>query len=837
MAMVPATNAEPINDARIKIKGMTRASCVARVERAIGRVEGVAGVAVNLGTETATVQLHKPTVLGPVVQAIESAGYEVELQELELGIEGMTCASCVNRVEKVLKAVPGVRNATVNLATERANVITAAGAVAPEQLMQAVAKAGYAAKMITPQQADKSQDADKAAALRRERRYVLIAALLSAPLLLPMVLGLFGIHWMLPGWGQFVLAAPVQFWLGARFYRGAWKALKAGTGNMDLLVALGTSAAFGLSLYYLWWYPQQARHLYFEAAAVIITLVLLGKYLEAKAKQQTSTAIKALQALRPEVARVRREQGDVDIPISDVRHGDIVVVRPGEKIPVDGIIVEGSSHIDESLITGESLPVTKGVGDKVTGGAVNADGMLLITTTALGAETLLARIIRLVENAQAAKAPIQRLVDKVSALFVPVVLVIAVLTVLLTGWLTGQWETALINGVAVLVIACPCALGLATPTSIMVGTGMAARAGILIKDAEALETAHSVTTVAFDKTGTLTEGRPGVAALESAAGITRHELLRLIAAVQAGSEHPLAKAILEQAKQEQVIFDAAQNVASMPGRGVEGHIGERMIIVGNRRLMQERGIDFEPLAAQAARFEQAGFTVSFAGETGARRLLGIIAYSDKIKASAPATLHELHRLGIKTVMLTGDNRSSAARVAQELGIDEVHAEVLPQDKSRLIEELKARGERVAMVGDGINDAPALAAAHIGIAMATGTDVAMHTAGITLMRGNPLLIPDAFDISRRTYGKIKQNLFWAFIYNIIGIPLAAFGFLSPIIAGAAMAFSSVSVVGNALLLKTWRPLTRAAAVGVAERQSLDESVCDIFVAGKEKNAQG
>lgn len=724
--------------------------------------------------------------------------------ETDLNIKGMSCASCVKRVETGLLKVPGVTRASVNLATEKARVIYNSDAVSDQQLIDAVTQAGYEAKLSRVEsQADVDE---KMIALKKERERVIVGAILTFPLAFPMLLELFGIHLMLSGWLQLIIATPVQFWLGARFYRGAWKALKAKSGNMDLLVSLGTSAAFGLSLYHLW---VVKGPLYFESAAVIITLVLFGKYLESKAKSQTSAAIKALESLRPETARVRRNSKEVEVPIAQVQLEDLVLVRPGEKIPVDGVVVEGASQVDESFITGESLPVAKMKNDKVTAGSVNADGLIVIKTTALGAETTLARMIRLVESAQAAKAPIQRLVDKVSAVFVPVVLMIALLTIVVWGVLSGDWEQALINGVAVLVIACPCALGLATPTSIMVGTGLGARAGILIKDAEALEVAHSVTTVAFDKTGTLTEGKPEVAALHSSV-LSEPEFLKILASIQAGSEHPLAKALIRKADKDGISYEMAEHIKALPGRGLEGQVNGRAYLIGTRKLMLERKVALTTFEELAKKMEMSGHTVSYMADSESMKVLGVVSFSDQIKDTARHTIKKLNDLGIKTAMITGDNQGAAQRVATDLGIKDVFAEVLPQDKSKIIDDLKSRGEIVAMIGDGINDAPALASAHVGIAMSTGTDVAMHTAGITLMRGNPLLIPDAIDISQRTYRKIQQNLFWAFIYNIVGIPLAAFGMLNPVIAGGAMAFSSVSVVTNSLLLRRWKPVSQRGA---------------------------
>ncbi len=782
----------------VPIEGMTCASCVRRVEKALRAVPGVAAADVNLGTERARVAADKSVNMGMLQQAIEKAGYQVAQQEVDLDIEGMTCASCVGRVERALRKTDGVLDATVNLATESAHVRAAAG-LDPNVLINTIEAAGYQARphreaASTPREQPRDTELIK----------VVVAATLSLPLIVPMLLDLFGVHWMLPGWMQLVLATPVQFWLGARFYRAGWKAVKAGTGNMDLLVALGTSAAYGLSVYQLFAHGDEGMpHLYFEAAAVVITLVLLGKWLEARAKRQTSAAIRALQVLRPDVARVRRDSEEIEIPIAQVRLGDIVVVRPGARVAVDGLVEEGRSHVDESLITGESLPVAKQAGDKVTGGSINAEGLLLVRTTAIGSETTLSRIIRLVENAQAAKAPIQHLVDKVSAVFVPVVLLIALAT--FAGWwmASGDLELAIVNAVAVLVIACPCALGLATPAAIMAGTGVAAAHGILIKDAEALELAHAVTIVVFDKTGTLTEGRPVlVEAVPN--GMPVGELIRLAAAVQQGSEHPLARAVVEAAQAKGIAIPPATQVTALPGRGTAAMVGGHTLKLGSSRLLKEMGIDAGPLAGTANALEQKGNTVSWLmADEGEQRLLGLLAFGDRIKPTAARAVSRLHALGVKTVLLTGDNKGSAAAVGAALGIDEVIAEVLPSDKAEQVTRLKQQGQVVAMVGDGINDAPALAAADVGFAMATGTDVAMHAAGVTLMRGEPALVPDAIDISRRTYSKIRQNLFWAFIYNLVGIPLAAFGLLNPVFAGAAMAFSSVSVITNALLLRRWK----------------------------------
>ena len=741
-------------------------------------------------------------------------GVRVPLQEYRYAVEGMSCASCVGRVEKVALAVPGVASAAVNLATERLTVGAAPGFEAAA-LLQAVQRAGYVLRETAESVAENHTEAAPAAVQRGpgEGQRVVLAALLSAPLVLPMLVQPFlgdGAHLMLPGLWQLLLAAPVQFWLGARFYRAGWGALRAGTGNMDLLVAIGTTAAFGLSL----WLLAQAGwegmpHLYFESSAVVITLVLLGKWLEARARRQTTAAIRALQALRPDTARVRQLVGgvqtDIDVPLAEVRSGDIVVVRPGERVAVDGLVLEGESELDEALISGESLPVARGPGSKVTGGAVNGNGLLLLRTTAVGAETVLSRIVRLVEAAQAGKAPIQRLVDKVSAVFVPVVLLIGLITLLGWGLWAGDWTAALLNAVAVLVIACPCALGLATPAAIMAGTGVAAQHGILIKDAEALEAAHGLRVVAFDKTGTLTQGKPELVAAGAAAD-DRASLLALAAGLQAGSEHPLARAVLQAAQAEGAGQVTMTGVRAVPGRGVAGEAGGLAVRLGSARWMQESEVPLDAVAGEVAAQQALGRTVSYlAAMDAVPRLLGWLAFADAPKPGAAAAVAHLKALGLHVVLVSGDQRASAMAVAAAVGITDVRAEVLPADKARIVNELKQLGP-VAMVGDGINDAPALAAADVGLAMSnglgSGTDVAMHAAGITLMRGDPGGVAEAISISRRTTAKIRQNLFWAFAFNSIGIPLAAMGQLNPVIAGGAMALSSVFVVSNALLLRRW-----------------------------------
>ncbi|WP_186155629.1 heavy metal translocating P-type ATPase [Burkholderia gladioli] len=832
----PAPAAPARQPIELEIGGMTCASCSGRVEKALAQVPGVSRASVNLATERASISVEDSVSAAQLVAAVEKAGYRatplvadepVPAQSpaapaIELEIGGMTCASCSGRVEKALAQVPGVSSASVNLATERAS-ISAEAAVSVAQLVAAVEKAGYRATpaagsagpigtaapaATSPTAPRPSAESRKAAEARRDLLLLIGSAVLTLPLVAPMFAAPFGLSFMLPAPLEFVLAAIVQFGFGARFYRAAWHALRARAGNMDLLVALGTSAAFGLSVWQMLRAPEQAGHLYFEAAAVIVTLVRFGKWLEARAKRQTTDAIRALNALRPDRARIVEHGVEREVPLAQVRVGSIVAVRPGERFPVDGRIAAGASHVDESLITGESLPVAKAPGDRVTAGSINAEGALSVETTAIGAETTLARIIRLVESAQAEKAPIQRLVDRVSAVFVPAVLALAVLT--FAGWMLAgaPAETAILNAVAVLVIACPCALGLATPAAIMAGTGVAARHGVLIQDALALELAQRTAVVAFDKTGTLTEGKPSVTAFEPI-GTTRETAMAIAAAIQRHSEHPLARAIVA-AHHGEAHGDArapqASDAKAVAGRGVEARIDGTRHAIGSARWLDELAIEVPAAARQrAAGLEAAGNTVSWLMRLDApAAVLALIAFGDTVKPSAREAISRLHALGIRTALVTGDNQGSATAVARELGIDEVHAQVLPDDKARVIAQLKASTQGVvAMVGDGINDAPALAAADIGIAMATGTDVAMHTAGITLMRGDPALVAAAIDISRRTYRKIRQNLFWAFVYNVVGVPLAAFGLLNPMIAGAAMAFSSVSVVTNALLLKMWK----------------------------------
>lgn len=758
----------------------------------------------------------------------------ISTASVDIGIGGMTCGSCVARVEKALKKVPGVQEATVNLATESARIVYMPSEQMEAKLRRSVRDAGY--EPVAANAALDAADASPWAGFMP----VAIGLVLSVPLVLPMLGDLLGQHWMLPAWIQFALATPVQFILGARFFKAGWHALKALAGNMDLLVAIGTTAGWVLSMW-LWLTaePGVTVHLYFEGSAVVITMVLLGKWLETRAKQQTTSAIRALHALRPELAHLIGPDAEVNVPVDEVMVGDRLVVLAGERIPVDGVLLEGYTQVDESMLTGEPLPVDKQAGSDPTailkGGSINGDGRIVMQVKATGAETVLSHIIRLVEDAQAAKAPIQRMVDQVSAVFVPVVLVIALLT-LFAWWLTGHsFELAVIRAVAVLVIACPCALGLATPAAIMAGTGVAAKYGILIKDAQALEIAHKVNVVAFDKTGTLTLGKPRLThffvgnhdALDESktSELNENDFLAVAACLQSGSEHPLARAVVSAAHERGIFIQTPSNVRSLPGRGTEGQVVNGSTIntylIGSLRWMNELGVHYQDeeegaTGPHALEFQNTGHTVSLLAQrlpahdqhAEQIKILATMTFGDEPKPGVNEALENLRARGIKTVMISGDNQQAAEAMARRLGLKpelgEVKAEVLPGDKAALVMGLKTGGCTVAMVGDGVNDAPALAAADVGIAMGNGTDVAMHAAGITLMRGDPALVAAALAISARTVAKIRQNLFWAFIYNVAGIPLAAFGFLNPVVAGAAMAMSSVSVMSNALLLKRWKP---------------------------------
>lgn len=813
---------------RLQIKGMSCMSCVGRVEKALAAVPGVDSVSVNLASETATVSGDKLSAVA-LSQAVQQAGYQLALTERQLAIGGMSCASCVGRVEKALAALPQVLSVNVNLATEQAQ-LTLISAIDDAALAAVLQKAGYQAQFPLPATTNGEAAADtppvqQKSFWQQDGWPVFGSALLTLPLVLPMLAQLFtpwlgegaAEQWMLPPFWQFVLATPVQFYFGARFYRAGWGALKAKTGNMDLLVSIGTSAAYFLSLY-LWWdsYAGLAQsghqahgmtmpHLYFESSAAVLTLVLLGKYLEQRAKKHTTDALRALANLQPAQAMVWQAGADtqgnwVALAAGAVQKGDLVLVKPGDRVPVDGVVETGSSHVDEALISGESVPLGKNAGSKVTGGSVNLDGVLQIRATAVGAESTLSRIISMVEQAQGAKAPVQALVDKVSAVFVPAVVLIALLTLLGFGLLTGDWVQGILNAVAVLVIACPCALGLATPAAIMAGTGTAARFGILIKNALALEQAKAITLVVFDKTGTLTAGKPVVQQLQ-AFSCTETEAELWAASLLQHSEHPLARAVLEHASAKQQQLLPVTQLQVVAGRGIRGEVAGRNLLMGSSGWLTELGLRL-PLELIAVEGASVSWLAQQQGEH--YQLLALYCFVDEAKAEAKAAVSALQQQGVKVAMLTGDSQASARYTAAQLGITEFSAEMLPGDKAKVVQQYQQRGELVAMVGDGINDAPALAQADLGIAMATGTEVAVSAAAMTLMRGDPGLVGAALEISRQSYRKIQQNLFWAFIFNSLGIPLAALGFLSPVIAGAAMASSSLLVVSNALLLQRWRP---------------------------------
>jgi len=734
-------------------------------------------------------------------------------QIVTLKIDGMTCASCVARVEKTLLKINEVEAANVNLATEKAQirlVTDSSQETYLPQLIQAIEKSGF--------QASLSERVQQPKPISQFNLYggfaVFLSILLSLPLVLPMVLMPFGTHWMLPVWVQFLLATPVQFILGARFYVAGLKSVRSGSGNMDLLVAIGTSAAYGLSLYEWhqsgWGDPHQ---IYFESSAVVISLVMLGKWLEAKAKKETTQAISALQALWPNEAKVLKPGYSNHeyrlLSIDQVLPGDLVLVLPGERVPVDGLVIDGSSDLDESMLTGETHLVFKELNSLVTGGSLNATGRLIIQAKGIGEESTLAKMIRMVEDAQGQKAPIQRLVDQVSAWFVPAVILIAIVNLIVSYLVFGDFESSLIRSVAILVIACPCALGLATPVAIMAGTGLAAKLGILIKDAQALELAHRLTVVAFDKTGTLTTGHPQLKQFKNLSdrsnALNDDRVLAIAMGLQMGSEHPLAKAVISYGLGHSVVPESAGELKIQPGIGIQGSYQGEMFSFLSHHALLKTAHKYDPMDISLAEGElNKGHSVSWLVNSTHHQVLGIFSFGDQIKPGVAEIIARLQAMQIRTVMISGDNHLVAERLAKAIGIDQVYAEVMPEDKAKIIQDLKAESPHacIGMVGDGVNDAPALAAADVGIAMSTGTDIAMHVSGITLLRGDPGLVPDAIQISKETWKKIKQNLFWAFIYNLVGIPLAALGYLTPVVAGAAMAASSVSVITNALLLKRW-----------------------------------
>ncbi|MBO2532961.1 MAG: copper-translocating P-type ATPase [Thermoactinomycetaceae bacterium] len=781
----------------MEIKGMTCAACASRIEKGLRRMAGVVDAQVNLARERASV-VYDDDRLSPVEVAdkIRDLGYDVVTEKAELDIRGMTCAACARRIEKGLARLEGVIRADVNLATERGTVEYYPAALDVAEIVKKVKDLGY----------DASPRKDRAnlreAEIRVQKRRFLIAAFLSAPLLWSMLhmggpLSVLVPDLLMNGYVQWLLATPVQFYAGWPFYRGAYKNLKNGSANMDVLVALGTSAAYFYSLYLL---LTGGDAFYFETSAIIITLILLGKLLEAVAKGRTSEAIQKLMGLRAKTAVVIRDGREREIPVEEVEKGDLIRVRPGEKIPVDGVVVEGRSAVDESMLTGESIPVDKQPGDEVIGATINKHGTLTFRATKVGKETALAQIIRVVEEAQGAKAPIQRLADRISGVFVPVVVLIAIGTFLL--WYLaldpGNIERAILNLTAVLVIACPCALGLATPTSIMVGTGKGAEVGILFKGGQHVENAHRIDTVVLDKTGTITKGEPEMTDVRPLGNRTEEELLRLAASAEKPSEHPLAQAIVRGARERGIEPTAAENFQAVPGKGIEAVVDGRRVLIGTRKWLEENGVDTTAAETAMETLEEQGKTVMLVAADG--KPAGWIAVADTVKPTSADAIRELKRMGLQVWMLTGDNERTARAIARQAGIEHIRAEVMPGDKAEEVKRLQAEGRKVAMVGDGINDAPALAVADIGMAIGTGTDVAIETADVTLMRGDLRAIPAAIRLSRLTMRNIKQNLFWAFFYNAVGIPVAAAGYLAPWLAAAAMAFSSVSVVSNSLRLK-------------------------------------
>ncbi len=780
----------------LPVEGMTCAACAVRIEKVLNRLPGVQA-AVNFAAERAHVEFD-PSATAPdaLVRSIERAGYSVPPQAVELKVNGMTCAACAARIEKVLNRIDGVE-ASVNFAAERARVRLSPGAATTAELIAAVERAGYGAEEITATSREEEK-ARRAAVYARDLRLFWISVALTLPLVAQMVPMFTGAgHEFLPRWLQLVLATPVQFWIGKRFYVGAWHALRGGGANMDVLVALGTTMAYAFSAVVTVFTLDQ--HVYFEASAAIITLVLMGKLLESRARARTSAAIESLIRLQPRTARVERDGELTEVDVGTLAVGDVFIVRPGESIPVDGEVTEGTTTVNEAMLTGESLPVTKATGDRVYAGTLNQQGSLRARATGVGSHTQLAAIIRLVEEAQGSKAPIQRLADRISGIFVPVVVGISLMTLAVTWGLAGDFTTALINAVAVLVIACPCALGLATPTAIMVGTGRGAQSGVLVKNAAALEQAEHIRVLVVDKTGTLTEGKPALTDVV-ARGATERDVIALAASLEQGSEHPLAKAILDRARDEGVRLGRLAAFEAVTGGGVTGEVDGVPLALGSPAFLAGRGIDvpaaeLEPLTAQ-------GKTVVALAR--GREVLALPAIADRLRETSRDAVARLKAMGLEVVMLTGDNRATAGAIAREAGVDRFVAEVLPQHKAEEVRRLKSAGRVVGMVGDGINDAPALAAADVSFAVGTGSDVAIEAADVTLMRSDLAGVADAISLSRATLAKIRQNLFFAFVYNVLGIPLAAVGLLNPVIAGAAMALSSVSVVSNSLLLKRWRP---------------------------------
>ncbi|MCH5586093.1 heavy metal translocating P-type ATPase [Shimazuella sp. AN120528] len=792
---------------KMKITGMTCAACANRIEKGLKKVEGVSEANVNLALETATVSYDtSQTNAKELEEKISSLGYGTVKETVELQLTGMTCAACANRIEKGLNKLPGVSKATVNFALETARVEYSPSEVTLSDMIQKIEKLGYKAqtKEDTKNKTDHRQQE-----IKKQTRKFIFSAVLSFPLLWAMVshFSFTSFIWLpdifMNPWFQLILATPVQFLIGGQFYVGAYKALRNKSANMDVLVALGTSAAYFYSLYLTITNMGHGGHsveLYYETSAVLITLIILGKLLEARAKGRSSEAIKKLMGLQVKTALVVRNGEEKHVSIEEVVAGDVLIVKPGEKIPVDGEVIEGTSAVDESMLTGESIPIEKQIGDAVIGATMNKNGRLLVKATKVGRDTALAQIIQVVEEAQGSKAPIQRVADKISGVFVPIVIGIAVVTFFIWYFAVspGEFANALEKGIAVLVIACPCALGLATPTSIMAGSGRAAEWGVLFKGGEHLESTHQVDTVVLDKTGTITNGKPVLTDILVAEGLDKTTFLSLIGAAEKNSEHPLAEAIVEGIKDRNISLSHAEEFEAIPGYGIRAVVEKKELFIGTRRLMARQHIEINQVEKAMAELEVSGKTAMLAAIDG--QYAGLVAVADTVKDTSTKAVRRLKDLGLEVIMITGDNERTAEAIGREVEVDRVLAEVLPEAKAEEVKKLQAAGKKVAMVGDGINDAPALATADIGMAIGTGTDIAMEAADVTLMRGDLQSIVDAISMSRKTMRNIKQNLFWALAYNVIGIPIAAIGFLAPWLAGAAMALSSVSVVLNALRLQ-------------------------------------
>ena len=781
----------------LDVMGMTCAACSSRIEKVLNKKDGVENANVNLLANKATIQ-YDDRKINPdeIVKIIEKTGYEVAAKRTTLLIEGMTCAACSTRVEKVLNKLEGVEKANVNLSNNRATIESKG--IHDQVLIDTVLKAGYGAEVEVEKDLDRDKEL-REKEIKTLKRDFIISTILTIPLFAAMFFHMAGVHNILSeGWFQLLLATPVQFFIGWRFYKGAFNSLRGGGANMDVLIVMGTSAAYLYSIYNM---LKGVTELYFETAAMIITLILLGNLFEAIAKGKTSDAIKKLMGLQPKTAIVIKDGKEVEISIDDLEIGDIILVKPGEKVPVDGIIVDGHSTVDESMLTGESIPVDKTVDDQVVGATINKVGAFKFRATQIGKDTVLSQIIQMVEDAQGSKAPVQRLADKVSGIFVPTVIVIALVTFLGFYLIGGDLSRAIINAVAVLVIACPCALGLATPTAIMVGTGKGAENGILIKSGEHLEKAHKMDTIIFDKTGTITKGQPEVTNIVTFNNYNEDDLLRIAASAEKVSEHPLGTAIVKHAEEKGLSLTDTEEFTSITGRGLRAKIEGKDVLIGNRRLMNENDVKIHDIEEQISSLEEEGKTAMITTIDG--KACGIIAVADQIKETSLKAIKDLQDMGLEIYMITGDNQRTARAIGEKVNIKNVLADVLPENKASKVEELKAQGKHVGMVGDGINDAPALAESDVGFAIGTGTDVAIEAADITLMGGDLNGVVTAIRLSRRTMKTIRQNLFWAFFYNSVGIPFAALGFLNPMVAGAAMAFSSVSVVTNSLRLRNFK----------------------------------